>query len=322
MLPSGLSMLWETVDPDETLLARFGFDGFPAALHWAGGVLAREWNIATPDRAGASSRLVISGPNAILWMESGNGPLVLKWSNAEDHFERLDASTKLMTRLDRQGVPVAAPLPSPDGRVRVVCAGPLGPLSVTVSREVAGDWLDVTDDAAVRAAGACLAELHVVLREHADDRPEPVGRADTPGGRIQRWLARSDHGRAPAASARLAAMVADLPDFDDGRQLVHNDFRAANILTRDSAIVGVLDFDEVARDHRVSDLARASVYLSTLFTDWGPTPGTVREQFHRGYQSVRPLGTVERGLLDALVLWHGIMAVPDDDDPGGWAAAL
>ena len=322
MLPSGLSMLWETVDPDGALLTRFGFDGLPAALDWARAVLADVWNIAVTDSEADPGRLVISSHNAILWVGSSRGPLVLKWSNAEDCFERLRSSAALVKGLEGHGVPVAAPLASSDGRVRVICDSPVGPLSVMVLPELTGNWLDVTDDAAVRAAGACLAELHRVLCEHVDDRPESARSAETPGDRIERWLAHGDQGRAPAASARLAAMAADLPALDDGRQLVHNDFRAANILTRDFAIVGVLDFDELAWDHRVSDLARASVYLSTLFTDWGPTPGTVREQFHRGYQSVRPLDTVERGWLDALVLWHGIMAVPGDADPGGWAAAL
>jgi aminoglycoside phosphotransferase (APT) family kinase protein len=103
---------------------------------------------------------------------------------------------------------------------------------------------------------------------------------------------------------------------------VHNDFRAANILTRSSRIVAVLDFDEVAWTHPVADLAKAGVYLGTRFRDWRPTPSAARAELRAGYESVRPLDPVERRWFDVLVLWYGICAVPGPTDPAGWADAL
>ena len=124
------------------------------------------------------------------------------------------------------------------------------------------------------------------------------------------------------ASSRLSELLAGLPEINHEPQLVHNDYRAANILTSGSTIVGVLDFDELSVGQPVGDLAYASVYLSTLFTDWRPTPTAVRQQLRAGYESVRALTLAEGRWYDALVLWLAIQAIPGEVDPGGWGAAL
>jgi homoserine kinase type II len=72
----------------------------------------------------------------------------------------------------------------------------------------------------------------------------------------------------------------------------------------------------------VSDIARASVYLTTLFRNWHPTPPHVRQTFLDGYQSVRSLTTLQHDWLQALILWLGIKAIPTGHDPAGWANAL
>ena len=77
-----------------------------------------------------------------------------------------------------------------------------------------------------------------------------------------------------------------------------------------STIVGVLDFDEVSVRQPVGDLAYASVYLSTLFTDWRPTPVAVRHQLRAGSESVRAHTPAEGRWYDALVLWLAIQAIP------------
>jgi homoserine kinase type II len=127
---------------------------------------------------------------------------------------------------------------------------------------------------------------------------------------------------APAASARLRDQLASLPEIDSEPQLIHNDYRASNILTSGSEIIAVLDFDDIALDYCVSDLANAFVLLSTRFTNWQPTPARVRDAFLDGYQSVRSLTRLEHQWLHALVLLRGIKAIPPGDDPAGWALAL
>ncbi|WP_306892531.1 phosphotransferase [Agromyces albus] len=318
MLPPGLSMLWEQVEPKEALRERFGFDEFAAVSDWVSKVLDEVWAISVV----ACGRMVISDHNAIVWVESSHGPFVVKWSRSQERFANLEASARLLRVLDRQGVPVAAPIAALDGRDRVMLDGPLGPLSIAVLPELSGDWLDPEDVASVWAAGACLAELHEALRSNPVDQMLTTAGVAGLTERIVEWIAHQDRGLAPVASHRLKELVANLPELDDEPQLVHNDFRAANILTRGSNIIGVLDFDEMQWDHRVSDLAKASIYLGTRFTDWRPTPAAVRQTLRAGYESVRPLGPVEAGWLDALILWQAIQAIPGTDDPAGWAQAL
>jgi homoserine kinase type II len=318
MLPSGLSMLWEAVEPTQALQGRFGFGGFTAASGWVSGLLDEAWGITALD----CTRIVISGENAIVWTNTSRGRLVMKWSRAESRFAALTASARLLSHLGRRGLPVATPIPALTGQDRITVDGPLVPLSVAVQPELSGDWLDVADGVAVRAAGACLARLHEELRAYHDERLPTTSRINVSMDAIQRWLADGDSDLAPGASSRLGRLAVGLPDLDREPQLVHHDYRAANILTSASTIVGVLDFDEVAVGQPVGDLAHASVYLATLFTSWGPTPTAARQQLRAGYESVRALTPAEGRWYDALVLWLAIQAIPGKVDPGAWAAAL
>lgn len=317
MLPLGLSMLWEPVDPEAALRERFGFDDLAAVRGWVTKALDATWAITVD----TCPRMVISDQNAIVWARSDRGDLVVKWSRARERFPSLDASTRLLRGLADRGIPVAAPLATTDGLDRVVLDGPSGELSVTVLPELSGDWLDVTDHAAVLSAGACLAELHLALGSlDAGDATAPQGARLSQ--EIGDWLASGDRGLAPEASRRLRDLLPGAPELDGERQRVHNDFRAANILTRDSAVVGVLDFDDVVVEHPVHDLAKASVYLSTLFTDWPPTSREVRQALRAGYESVRPFSPAEARWFEILVLWQGILAIPGEHDPAGWASAV
>lgn len=311
-------MLWESVNPDEALRRRFGFAGFAEAVDWISTSLADRWAVTVR----SCRRVVISDHNAIAWVESDRGALVIKWSHALSHFDGLAASTQLLRRLGERGLPVAVPIATAVGQDRVVLDGPAGPLSVAVLPELDGDWLDVGDPTAVRAAGACLAAVHLTLRDYTDPRLWLPAEVESPDRRIQSWLSDGDPGFAPEASARLTALIADLPPLDGRSQPVHNDFRAANILMRDGRIVGVLDFDDVAWDHPVSDLAKAGVYLGTRFTNWRPTPDTARRQLRAGYESVRTLTPHETRWLEVLTLWQAIMAIPHRHDPAGWTQAL
>ncbi len=299
-------MLWEPVEAQDALRDRFGFDDLVGVSEWLTAALRDGWAIA----AGEVRRVVLSDQNAIAWVTTDRGELVVKWSRAEALFPVLEATTAVLGTLGAQGLPVAAPLPAVDGRVRVVRAGPLGRLSLTVLPELTGEWLDVTDQAAVRDAGACLARLHEALADCSDDRLPRGARTSASATGIRHWLADEGH-RLPADVAqRLDELLTDLPELEDRPQPVHQDYRAANLLVRDSRVVGVLDLDEVGVGHRVHDLAHACVYLATRFTDWGPTPASAQQQLRAGYESVRPLGGAERRWWDVLVLWQGLRAFP------------
>jgi len=311
-------MLWESVEPAAALRERFGFVSFDSVADWVSTMFGATWGI---DVLGCP-RMVISDKNVIVWVKSNQGDLVMKWSRARELFARLDASTRLLRRLAGQGLPVASPIATVDGLDRVILEGPSGALSVSVLPELAGDWLDVGDPAAVHSAGACLAEVHEALGASDEDVLPMTAPTQGLKERVDDWLADGDRGIAPEASRRLKDLLSELPELEDDPQWVHNDFRAANILTRDSKVVGVLDFDTAMFDHRVHDVAKACVYLSTRFTNWGPTPAAVRQTFRAGYESVRPFGPGESRWLDVLVRWQGIQAIPDENDTARWASAL
>lgn len=117
-------------------------------------------------------------------------------------------------------------------------------------------------------------------------------------------------------------MLQDAPPLSDQRQLVHRDYRAANILTADGRITAVLDFDEVRSSHRLVDLAQASVLLATRFRDWGPTSPAARAALRAGYTSVIPMTGDDEAWLDLLTLWIGIAMIPEGPDGQRWAQAL
>jgi homoserine kinase type II len=313
-------MLWERVDPQAALRDRFGLDGFDEAVLWLTKVLAEVWDVDVE----ACERILISDHNAIAWIRSDRGAFVAKWSRAEEQFVRFAAAADLINALHQRGVPVAPPLASVDGRYREIVSSEASRLSMTVQSTVDGQPLDTGNETTVRAAGACFAELHAALALHPDHRligSEPNSPVDL-RQRIEQWLEEDDSRIAPAASDRLREQLSALPPIDTEPQLIHNDFRSTNILAVDTEIVAVVDFDEIAWDYALCDLARALVFLNTRFTDWDPTPAHVRRAFLAGYESARPLTPLEAQWLHALVLWRGIGAIPPGPDPAGWASAL
>ena len=103
--------------------------------------------------------------------------------------------------------------------------------------------------------------------------------------------------------ATLHHALAAYPHHIDGgrptgrEQLVHNDFRSANILHGGTTITAVLDFEDVTYRTRVADLAKATVLLATRYHDWGPTSQVVRDAFVAAYGDEVPLTITEQNEL-------------------------
>lgn len=258
-----LSMLWESADPEEALSQRFGFADAVSAVGWMGDILWDTWAITVDD----CDRLVISAGNLLAWITTDDRRLVAKWSVVSKLFQRLADTTTLTMWLHHSGIPVAAPIPARDGRLRVE----LDNVSLGVFPVIEGDLLDVRDPAQVTEAGRMLATLHDAMAaypHHIDGGP----------------------------SARH-------------EQLVHNDFRSANVLHDGTSITAVLDFEDVTYRSRVSDLAKATVLLGTRFHNWGPTSQLVREAFVEAYCDQAPLTNAEQNQLrsgiEAVMKWFG-----------------
>lgn len=307
-----LEMLWEAQNPHHTLDGRFGFSDGQAAGRWIADTLDEHWGV----RVDSCERIVMSGGNALAWVATPPGRLLAKWSVVPERFPRLAATARLSNWLHGQGLPVSAPVPAQDGRLQVEADR----VSMGLQREIVGDLLDTADLHQVRAAGAVLARLQDALAAYPDaDQIPAFAVASQPlTARVTDWLdSRADH--APVAARDiLRGLVAGAPPDRLAWQLVHFDFRSANILCAGGDVVGIIDFEEARYEHRLVDLARSAIMLGTRYHNWGPVSAEVRAAFLTGYESVRPLTPQEAGWLDILLLWQGLTMVPPGDDPTGW----
>lgn len=310
-----LEMLWERADPAQVLRSRFGFTDVAAAEDWVIRTLDRWWNVHVV----VCERIVMSDHNALAWVSTADGRMLLKWSIAPEGFERLAFAADLTTWLAERGLPVSAPVPTPDGRVQVEDDG----VSMGLQRVIDGTLLDVREPAQVRAAGATLARFHDALRD-SPDRERAAGVRPPPAPLLQQvedWLDGATTNVPDRARVALRRLLTAAPSDDLPVQIVHGDYRAANVLCADADVVAVIDFEDLRRDHRIVELARSAVLLGTLFHDWGPVPEAVHRQLLDGYRSVSALTADELAWWDVLVLWNTMLFIPPGDDPTGWGAA-
>src|ERR1700678_2213529 len=148
-------MLWESADPADALSKRFGFADTVSALGWMSDALWDTWAVAVDD----CDRLVISAENLLAWITTDDRRLIAKWSVSRGLFQRLADTATLTVWLQASGIPVAAPIPAKDGRLRLE----LKNISLGVYPVVDGDLLDVDDPTQVAEAGRMLAHLHETL---------------------------------------------------------------------------------------------------------------------------------------------------------------
>ncbi|MBF4607470.1 phosphotransferase [Curtobacterium sp. VKM Ac-1393] len=310
-----LEMLWERADPSQVLRDRFGFTDAAAAEDWVVRTLERWWGV----RVDACERIVMSDHNALAWISTAGGRMLLKWSIAPEGFERLAFAADLTAWLGERGLPVSAPVPTLDGRVQLEHDG----VSMGLQHVIDGTLLDVRDVAQVHAAGATLARIHDALRD-SPDRARAVGVRPPPTPlrqQIAGWLDGTPAHVPDRARVALRRLLAAAPSDELPVQIVHGDYRAANVLCADPDVVAVIDFEDLRLDHRIVELARSAVLLGTLFHDWGPVPAAVHRQLLDGYRSVSALTTDELAWWGVLVLWYTMLFVPPGDDPTGWGAA-
>lgn len=315
-LPSpAVEMLWEAVDAEAALRERFGFRDAAAAGTWVVEGLREHWGAEVD----ACERIVISGGNALAYVATPSGRSLAKWSVVTERFRRLAELARLTYWLNSRGLPVSAPLPAQDGSLQLEIDG----MSMGLQRVIEGHHLDVGDLAQVRRAGAVLARLHGALAAYPD--AEDVLGQSAQGATLRDKVtfsfdARADQIETPALDA-LRQLVGDMPEDEMPHQLVHGDYRAANILCDGSAVTAVIDFEEARLDHCIVEVTRSAVMLGTLFRNWGPVPGTVHAEFRSGYESVRALTPVEAAWWDVLVLRATLALIPQADDTSGWGAS-
>ncbi len=312
-----LEMLWEACDPEQALRTRFGLDDAAMAARWVVQVVEARWGV----RVRSCDRIVLSAHNALAWLTTPSGPMLVKWSVAADQLTRLAALARLTHWLDERGLPVSPLILSTDGVPQIEVDG----VSIGLQRALAGDLLDVDDTHQVRAAGSVLARLHEALATYPDTGrlaapPAPPAPPPLPD-RLMEWADTAGEHVPAGVRDTLRRLVDGSPAEALPTQLVHGDVRSANLLCRGPAVVAVLDLEETRLDHCVVELARAAVLLGTRFHDWAPVPAEVGATLRSGYESVRPLTRIETRWWDAVVLWQAWTMVPAGDDPHGWRAS-
>lgn len=311
-----VEMLWESVDPQEALTRRFGFADAGRVADWVTTVFARTWGVQVI----SCDRVVISAGNALVWITSSNGRMILKWSVVPALFPRLADVARLTSWLGRRGLPVSAPVPALSGHLQVEVGG----LSVGLQSVVEGSLLEVDDLAQVHAAGAVLARLHLAMAEYPGaGRLGPGGQGESAPlrTRVDSWLETGAGDHVAPRGASLRRRLGSLPPDSalPPAQLVHLDFRSANVLCEADQIVAVLDFEEAGVDYSVNDLAKSAVLLGTRFRHWGPVSSEAHDALVAGYQAVRELSCAEAAWLQPLLLWRTLQQVPKGGDPTGWA---
>lgn len=296
-------MLWESTDPQSALAKRFQFATPAAASDWLRATVTHSYGLAVV----SVDRLVMSAYNLLAWLTTAEGTLLAKCCAFLPAHARLLAAGELVVWLAQRGLPVSAPLMTTAGAVQVQCDH----LSVSVQRVIAGELLDPTQLDQAHSAGVALAQLHGALATYPQASalapPAPVPPLST---LIDDWgkakIASISEPDLLAASTSLLRRAEQLATPPLATQLVHGDFRAANILWQADRIAAVLDFEEVRWGYRVNDLAWAAVHLGTRYHDWGPVALEGHDTFLRGYTAVQPLTPLEQAWLPVLLLWHSI----------------
>lgn len=307
-----VEMLWESCDPDDALVDRFGFD-VPSAASWVSGAVVAHWN--RPVRS--VERLVLSGSNLIAWITCEDARRVVKVSCDPSRHDRLASAIDRVVFADACGIPVSVPEATAGGTRQVLVDG----FAVSLQRVRPGPFLDVTVPEQVVAAGEALARLHLALARCpvAVEPDDPWNRP--PAALLEEWRGWNAPHLPSAALERLRGLAAAARSHEPPRQVVHLDFRSANLLMVGDEVGTILDFEDAAVAAPVLDLARAGTLLGTRFREWSPISARVRSTFLAAYTRVRPLDAAERAWLPVALLWSGLAMIPDGDDPQGWGAA-
>jgi len=296
-----LAMLWESTDPLVALTKRFRFSSSEDAVHWLTDTVSRTYGVEVK----SVDRLVISSYNLLAWLTTTDGPLIAKCSALVTAQQRLAQVAELVHWLQQAQIPVSAPVATKTGEFQVI----IDHLSVGVQRLIPGILLDPMHLEQAHAAGVILAQIHhtFAIYPRATDFASPLPVLTLPA-LINDWAEKKmDKPAAPALVAAVETLLQEVDTLDGTAlttQLVHGDYRAANILWNAGQISAVLDFEELRWGYRVNDLAWAAIHLGTRYHHWGPVSAETQEAFLNSYQSIYPLTAIEERWLPALLTWH------------------
>ncbi|THV30684.1 phosphotransferase enzyme family protein [Glycomyces paridis] len=221
------------------------------------------------------------GDECEIWRTGGHAVRVSPTFRSTDDLEWV---YRTVARLAEFVPEVVVPLRDADGRAVIEVAG--NPVSVWPW--IDGQQLDREDPTARRQAADLLARLHTAASALSDPgpRPQPVARCESCG----HW----DDLQDPTLDAALAA-VRRRPT----RMPLHGDFYRRNLIRRDGAIAGLIDWDELRIHLPESELAWATWEHSKNTTGDTLLPDRARD-FLTAYEH-RTGRPVDRDLIVPLI---------------------
>lgn len=197
----------------------------------------------------------------------------------------VESEVALVDWLDRNGLRVAAPIPSHNGRLVETVETSLGKFHAVVFNGLQGAQgeLDDLSPDQFRTWGAALGRLHAAMKGCPVKRPtwrdqlEAV-RPYIPAGHPE-W-------------DRLLTWAGSLPTGSDQFGLIHFDFELDNLYWQEE--IGILDFDDAVQSWYVADIAYA---LRDLFEEGVDLSNPHFKAFVEGYAEHHP---IDQGLLAQL----------------------
>lgn len=209
-----------------------------------------------------------SGSNNENWMvETQDGDYVLRLYRNVDAEEHINYEQALLKELAAAGVGFEVPVPIPTSAGETMVQTRRG--LVSLARRIAGEHPRPGDEADTRAAGAGLADLDLTIASLTSFEAERRRHPNVSGSgdllRIhpavtgpEQAIALLDRADDRAKYERIleetevvwSGLVASLPN-----QVIHSDYVRTNILLRDGAVAGILDFEFSGPDLRAMDLA-------------------------------------------------------------------
>lgn len=200
----------------------------------------------------------------------------------------------LTAHLAERGFPAPRPIADRSGG----WLGRLNGRAAAVIEWKTGAWLRASSEADQATAGAVLARLHQTAAAYPGRRDNPVGPAAWRrlADRCAAGASCRDRALLDQVETALARLGDPFPDLPTGA--IHADYFPDNVLFRDGAVSGVIDFYFGCTGAFAYDLAIA-------LSAWGfdaegrPLPAALAA-FQRGYEAVRPLAEAERAALPLL----------------------
>lgn len=232
-----------------------------------------------------SARFFRASANGVAYFTRDGHRQFLRFSPVTERtLAALEAEVRLVAWLDGEGVKVAAPVPSRNGRL----VERVGDYYCVVFVGLAGTHLEVSDcdEAQFSAWGAALGQLHATMKRYQDP-----SLADRPSWREHLAQARPYVEGEPGLAAEWAFLqrwASALPTGPDDYGLIHFDCEADNLCWADGGFA-ILDFDDAAHHWYAADIAYA---LRDLFGEGVDLTDARFKAFLRGYEGAHPLNPV------------------------------